>query len=181
MSEQSAVSSNWSGNNGDSGAPRLRAGTCPKRDVVNHYFHNSDSSGNCSCVRHCLSAIANYHLNSTNRELPPSFGPYFIGTFFDVILIGIAIFGIAQVLFTYALQKRNGRILLYCGYVSIVVANSLDFFVLIKTPYLSSLPLVVPGILYGYAYYLARDRIIRGEIPAPAAPVQGQGTPASNI
>ena len=20
----------------------------------NHYFHNSDSSGNCSCVRHCL-------------------------------------------------------------------------------------------------------------------------------
>ena len=128
-----------------------------------------------------FSAIASYHLNSTNRELPPSFGPYFIGTFFDVILIGIAIFGIAQVLFTYALQKRNGRILLYCGYVSIVVANSLDFFVLIKPPYLSSLPLVVPGILYGYAYYLARDRIIRGEIPAPAAPVQGQGTPASNI
>ncbi|TMI52886.1 hypothetical protein E6H13_05665 [Candidatus Bathyarchaeota archaeon] len=128
-----------------------------------------------------FSAIVSYHLNSTNRELPPSFGPYFIGTFFDVILIGIAIFGIAQVLFTYALQKRNGRILLYCGYVSIVVANSLDFFVLIKTPYLSSLPLVVPGILYGYAYYLARDRIIRGEVPAPAAPVQGQGTPASNI
>ncbi len=50
-----------------------------------------------------FSAIANYHLNSTNRELPPSFGPYFIGTFFDVILIGIAIFGIAQVLFTCAL------------------------------------------------------------------------------
>ena len=121
-----------------------------------------------------FSAIASYHLNSTNPSLPSSFGPYFIGTFLDVILIGIAIFGIAQVLFTYALQKRNGRILLWCGYVSIIVASSLNFFVLIKIPYLGSLLLVVPGTLYGYAYYLARDRIVRGEIPAPPAPPQGQ-------
>src|SRR5438270_4095074 len=61
----------------------------------------------------------------------------------------LAIFGIAQVLFTYALQKRNGRILLWCGYVSIIVASSLNFFVLIKIPYLGSLLLVVPGTLYG--------------------------------
>ena len=128
-----------------------------------------------------FSIIANYRLNGTNPVPPPNSTSYFTPLFFDLILIAIAIQSIAHVLFTYALQKRNGRILLWCGYASIVAASSVEFLILINIRYLNTIPLIVPGIVFGYAYYLARERIVHGEIPVPLASPQGQAIPASKF
>src|SRR5881296_2292219 len=92
----------------------------------------------------------------------------FFGGFFVAVLIGIAIFGIAEVLFTYALQTSSGRILLGCGYASTISTSSLTFFVLNNVPNVSVIS-IIPALLYGYAYYLARERIVHGEMPAPSA------------
>jgi hypothetical protein len=97
----------------------------------------------------------------------------FFGGFFFAVLIGIAIFGIAEVLFTYALQTSSGRILLLCGYASTLSTSSLTFFVLNNLPNASVIS-IIPALMYGYAYYLARERIVHGEIPTPSAPPQVQ-------
>jgi len=100
----------------------------------------------------------------------------FFGGFLVAVLIGIAIFGIAEVLFTYALQTSSGRILLGCGYASTISTSSLTFFVLNNVPNVSVIS-IIPALLYGYAYYLARERIVHGEMPAPSAPPQVQLPP----
>jgi hypothetical protein len=123
-------------------------------------------------------ALANYQPGINGRP-PQGFLSPFMGVILFVILVGVVIFGLAQVLFTYALQKNNGRLLLWGGYTATVVVAILEFFVFSNIPYLNNALSIVPAILYGYAYYLARDRIIRGEIPAPTAPPLGQGTPTS--
>jgi hypothetical protein len=97
----------------------------------------------------------------------------FSGGFFVAVLIGIAIFGIAEVLFTYAMQTSTGRILLLCGYASTIGTSSLTFFVLNNIPNASVIS-IIPALMYGYAYYLARERIVHGEIPAPLTPPQVQ-------
>jgi hypothetical protein len=102
--------------------------------------------------------------------------PSFFGGFFVAVLIGIAIFGIAEVLFTYALQTSSGRILLWCGYASTISTSSLTFFVLSNVPNVSVIS-IIPALLYGYAYYLARERIVHGEMPVPSAPPQVQLPP----
>jgi len=99
--------------------------------------------------------------------------PSFFGGFFVAVLIGIAVFGIAEVLFTYALQTSSGRILLWCGYASTISTSSLTFFVLNNVPNASVIS-IIPALLCGYAYYLARERIVHGEMPAPSAPPQVQ-------
>ena len=99
--------------------------------------------------------------------------PSFFGGFFVAVLIGIAVFGIAEVLFTYALQTSSGRILLWCGYASTISTSSLTFFVLNNVPNVSVIS-IIPALMYGYAYYLARERIVHGEMPAPSAPPQVQ-------
>ena len=93
----------------------------------------------------------------------------FFGGFLVALLIRIAIFGFAEVLFTYALQTSSGRILLWCGYASTISTSSLTFFVLNNVPNVSVIS-IIPALLYGYAYYLARERIVHGEMPAPSAP-----------
>jgi hypothetical protein len=91
----------------------------------------------------------------------------FFGGFFVAVLIGIAIFGIAEVLFTYALQTSSGRGLLWCGYASTIGTSSLTFFVLNDGPNVSVIS-IIPALMYGYPYYLARERIVHGEIPTPS-------------
>jgi hypothetical protein len=123
-------------------------------------------------------ALANYQPGINGRPSRGFLSP-FMGVILFVILVGIVIFGLAQVLFTYALQKSNGRLLLWAGYASTVVVAILEFFVFTNIPYLNNALSIAPAILYGYAYYLARDRIVRGEIPAPSPTPLGQGIPAS--
>src|SRR6266581_2046128 len=94
----------------------------------------------------------------------------------SIIIFGIAIFGIAEVLFTYALQTSSGRILLWCGYASTISTSSLTLFVLNNVPNASVIS-IIPALMYGYAYYLARERIVHGEIPTPSAPPQVQLPP----
>ncbi len=98
--------------------------------------------------------------------------------------------GVAEVLFTYALQKETGRILLWTGYLANVVVAVTLFLVMnpVYNAVVTSADLgaalsvqvgytlisVVPSLIYAAADYLAWSRIRRGEIPAlpsvPAAP-----------
>ncbi len=121
-------------------------------------------------------AAAIFTLLSELLLFPPR-GPLvpasFFGGFLVALLIGIAIFGFAEVLFTYALQTSSGRILLWCGYASTISTSSLTFFVLNNVPNVSVIS-IIPALMYGYAYYLARERIVHGEMPAPSAPPQVQ-------
>lgn len=95
--------------------------------------------------------------------------PSFFGGFFVAVVIGISVLGIAEVLLTYALQRWNGRILLWCGYASTVGTSSISFLVLNNMPNASVIS-IIPALMYAYAYYLARERIVHGEIPTPSAP-----------
>lgn len=97
-----------------------------------------------------------------------------------IIIVGGAITAIAQVLLTYALQKRNGRILLWSGYATSIALNIVNtliiyplfvggrpFFFETGLFFLPAFLGAIPALLYAVAYYLARDRIVRREIPSP--------------
>ena len=116
-----------------------------------------------------FSALANYQYYIPSSA-PPSFSSLMGGGYYVGIIVGVAIFGVAEVLFTYALQEKTGRILLWCGYGGTTAASGVSFFVLNNIPYVNSLLYLGPSILYGYAYYLARGRIVRREIPLPIQP-----------
>ena len=111
-------------------------------------------------------------------------------------IAGAAIIGIAEVLFTYALQNQTGRILLWAAYGA-NLALSIAIFIIISPLMSSVLTLadyerlaaqmgnlqllsVVPTALFAAADYLVWTRISRGEIPAPtpAAPMPPQAAPA---
>jgi hypothetical protein len=115
-----------------------------------------------------FSAIPTLGPNGTN-PVNPSFMRAVLGAFSEVGFVGTIIYGISQVLFTYALQDNRGRLLLWLGYVSTVAANYIALFVVNNEMYTSSLLRVVPASLFGLAYYLARERIIRGKTPGPPA------------
>src|SRR5207247_1703047 len=72
-----------------------------------------------------FSAIGN--LNPNNPVQPQDFGSSFMAAIFLAVLVGAVIFGLATVLFTYALQNSGGRLLLWCGYVSSIVVAILGF------------------------------------------------------
>lgn len=118
---------------------------------------------------------------------------------FDSLLIGAfigsAVLGVSTVLFTYAVQKPTGRILLWAGYVG---GLALGIYVLsvigsevssaiqaaISTGTFNRAPLddlqvrvsnlkflgILPTVVSDVAYYLAWSRINRGEIPEPLSP-----------
>jgi hypothetical protein len=117
-----------------------------------------------------FSAIAG-NLQFVNRTTPPPFRPSLFDptAFFAGILIGVAIVQVSFVLLTYALQLRNGRILLFLGYAANLTAAVFNFFILSSNILLTALPSLVPALLYGYAYNLARIRVEHGEIPGPLA------------
>src|SRR5437773_6309714 len=86
----------------------------------------------------------------------------------------------SQVLLTYALQKRNGRILLWSGYATSIALNIVNtliiyplfvggrpFFFETGLFFLPAFLGAIPALLYAVAYYLARDRMVRREIPSP--------------
>jgi len=97
-----------------------------------------------------------------------------------VFLIGGAIFGLAEVLLTYSLQRSNGHTLLWIAYGISIFLGLVNLFVIpfgsggfwtlyfgtgvaLFTGFLAA----IPAALYGTAFYLARERIVRHEIPPP--------------
>ena len=120
-------------------------------------------------------------------------------------IVGAVAFGLMSVLFTYALQKPAGRLLLFAGFgasVALSVAIYLIVAPLIQSAIqealaggvfdpttVSSLAGVassygllnaIPSLLFAAAEYLAWSRISRGEIPtapAPPPPVAAPPTP----
>ncbi len=98
---------------------------------------------------------------------------------FSVVIVGGAISGLARVLFTYALQKDNGRVLLWLAYAGSIAISIVNFLIIPSGlesggnfffPGLFLLTTVLgalPATLYATAFYLARDRIVRREIPSP--------------
>jgi hypothetical protein len=111
-------------------------------------------------------------------------GASLAGPFGIVFLIGGAIFGLSEVLLTYSLQRSTGHTLLWTAYgISIVLGlvnlRSGGFWtlyfrtgVLLLTGFLAA----IPAALYGTAFYLARERIVRHEIP-PLMKQQEPGKP----
>ncbi len=107
-------------------------------------------------------------------------GASVVGLFGIVFLIGGAIFGLAEVLLTYSLQSSNRHMLLWAAYGISIFLGVVNVFllpfgsggfwtlyfgtgVLLFTGFLAA----VPAALYGTAFYLARERIVRHEIPPP--------------
>jgi zinc ribbon protein len=106
-------------------------------------------------------------------------------------ILGAFILGIAEVLFTYALQAQTGRILLWAAYaanialafVLYVILSPLFSAVVTQAQYNAAastqgtyaLLTVIPALLFTGADYLAWSRIKRGEIPAPTPPVPPTG------
>jgi hypothetical protein len=114
---------------------------------------------------------------------------------FDTLLIGAAvggaIVGLAHVLFTYAIQNRNGRILLWCAYAASITVSIVEFIIIgplisnaaaqsfTGTSYnpapfsnlqsqLQAVALLgfIPAGLYATAFYLVWSRIDNGELPS---------------
>lgn len=116
-----------------------------------------------------------------------------LGNAFQAFLIatavGGAIIGLAQVLFTYALQIQTGKIFLWLGYFSTIVVSVVE--AVMMPPIISNAALraqldglsspafgnlqsqlllvgllgFIPALFYANAFYLARERIERKEIP----------------
>ncbi|HEX9566800.1 MAG TPA: hypothetical protein VGA48_04310 [Thermoplasmata archaeon] len=145
-----------------------------------------------------FAAVASQNPAVTASALASAFNTLLVGA-----IIAAAISGIASVLFTYALQKQTGRILLWAGYVA-NLAISIAIFAIIA-PLISNAvnqsvsggtynpaPLaalqgqltalgylsVVPALLFAAATYLAWSRVSHGEIPAPTVP---PGMPMSTM
>jgi len=111
-----------------------------------------------------------------------------VGLFSIVFVIGGALFGLSEVLLTYSLQRTVGHQLLWLAYGISVVLGLVNvlivpfgsggfwtiFFgtgVFLFTGFLAA----APAAIYGTAFYLARERIVRHEIPPPMTqPVDGK-------
>ncbi len=112
---------------------------------------------------------------------------------FDGLLVGAAVggavVGLANVLFTYAIQNRTGRVLLWCGYVASIAVSIVEFIIIgplissaasqsfTGTTYdpapfrtlqiqLQAVALLgfIPAGLYATAFYLAWSRIDQGKV-----------------
>lgn len=100
-----------------------------------------------------------------------------------ILLIAAAIEGIASVLLTYELQNNIGRALLWTAYVLGIVLGIVNGFLIVpqfagtRGLFQVSGAFVITGLLaapsaimYGVAFYMARERIERKEIPTPEQP-----------
>jgi len=114
-------------------------------------------------------------------------GASVVGLFGIVFLIGGAIFGLSEVLLTYSLQRSNGHTLLWTAYGISIFLGLVNIFILpfgtggfwtlyfgtgvaLFTGFLAA----IPAALYGTAFYLARERIVRHEIPPPMTQQPGK-------
>ena len=145
-----------------------------------------------------FSAVASQNPSTAASALASAFGTLLVGA-----IIAAAVSGIASVLFTYALQKQTGRMLLWAGYAA-NLAISIAIYVIIA-PLISDAvnqavsggtynpaPVValqgqlsalgylsvIPALLFAAATYLAWARVSHGEIPAPTVP---PGMPMSTM
>ncbi len=124
------------------------------------------------------------------NALSSNYNNFLVGAF-----ISLAVTGVANVLFTYALQKPMGRLVLWTGYVGSLALGVYTLSVVgsqvssavqaafgsgtfnrapidaLQTQ-LSNLQLfaIVPAIIYAAAYYMGWSRINRNEIPSPPTP-----------
>jgi hypothetical protein len=116
-------------------------------------------------------------------------------------VIGGAVIGIAQVLFTYAIQNQNGKIILWSAYTTSIIISIVNLIIIaqlvsdaVARSFVGNTfdpgPLqtlqsrfqvfallgFIPAALYSTALYLAWSRIGRGELPAktPTVPVTPQ-------
>ena len=103
-----------------------------------------------------------------------------VALFSIIFIIGGAIFGLSEVLLTYSLQKSPGRRLLWTAYAISIALGFVNLFIL---PFgsggfwtiffgtgvflFSGFLAAIPAAIYGTAFYLARERIVRHEIPPP--------------
>jgi hypothetical protein len=103
-----------------------------------------------------------------------------VSLFSIVFVIGGAIFGLSEVLITYSLQKGPGHTLLWTAFgisiaLGIVNIALLPFstggfwtiFFGTGVFLFTGLLAAIPAVIYGIAFYLARERIVRHEIPPP--------------
>ncbi len=153
-----------------------------------------------------ISAIVSAALLTNNptiiaRSITDSFNSFLIG-----LIIGSAISGIAEVLFTYALQKPAGRLLLWVAYatrlavtvtvfaiigpqVSEAVAQAISSGTFNPAPIqmlqtrMQGLQLLglIPALIYAVAYYLAWSRIKNDEIPQKPDSQPTPGMPFSPV
>jgi hypothetical protein len=122
--------------------------------------------------------------------------------FLILLVVGSAVGGLGSVFFSYALQNQTGKMLLWAGYAASVVVQVVIFVVVRGTiaqfiaamfpggvydPAAAvaaaasfqaavstwSLLSAIPSLLYGAAYYLAWNRVNKGELPAPVGPSMG--------
>jgi hypothetical protein len=95
-----------------------------------------------------------------------------------VALVWEAFLGLIVVLFVYELELKTGRILLWIAYAGGLVATIVNTFIistlnlvtasnLLGSLFLTGLVSLIPAVLNGLAYLLARERIVHGEIPTP--------------
>lgn len=96
-----------------------------------------------------------------------------------VLLVAGAVFGLAELVFTYALQNGTGRSLLWTAFILGIatgvvndflvlpaISGTTSFIAITATSLLTSL-LAAPGaVVFGIAFYIARERIERKEIPS---------------
>src|SRR3989454_2908412 len=145
-----------------------------------------------------FSAIASQNPAALGAALGSAFNTLLVGA-----IIAAVVSGIASVLFTYALQKQTGKMLLWAGYAA-NLAISIAVFAIIgplianavnqatsggtynpapivalqgqlsALGYLS----VIPALLFAGATYLAWSRVSHGEIPPPTTP---PGMPMSTM
>jgi MFS family permease len=102
-------------------------------------------------------------------------------TLFSIVfVIGGGIFGLSEVLITYSLQRSRGHTLLWTAYALSIILGAVNilvspfssggfwtlFFGTSIFPFTGFLA-AAPAALYGAAFYLARERIVRKEIPQP--------------
>jgi hypothetical protein len=124
-------------------------------------------------------------VNSTTlaQTLASSFNGLLVGA-----AVGGAVIGLANVLFTYAIQNHTGRVLLWCGYAASIAVSIIEFIIIgplisnaasqsfAGTTYdpapfstlqiqLQAVALLgfIPAGLYAIAFYLAWSRIDQGE------------------
>lgn len=138
-----------------------------------------------------ISSITNGTPNTTaiSQSLSSSFNLLLI-----LAVVGGAILGVAEVLFTYGLQKQTGKILLWTAYAAALAVSIVTF--LIISPLITNaasqafsgttynpaafsnlqsqeqvLELLnfIPAIIYAIAIYMARSRIQNGELPGSAS------------
>src|SRR5882762_137499 len=109
-------------------------------------------------------------------------GASVVGLFGIVFLIGGAIFGLSEVLLTYSLQRSNGHTLLWTAYGISIFLGLVNLFILpfgtggFWTLYFGTGVFLFTGFLAAIpaardrtAFYPARERIVRNELPPPIA------------